>query len=95
MIGKKLSPVLQEIESKLWEFECLSPDKPDYTPEGFRAATKIFMSVLMDKMWDLQEKEDISFEDRIKMAEAAGNRLNEFIKSFTDIDTFKIYERTK
>lgn len=44
MIGKALSPVLEEIERKLWQFETNGGDKPNYDLAGFRASMKIFMS---------------------------------------------------
>ena len=47
MIGKKLSPVLEEMEATLWEYEAFNGAKPNYTLEGFRASTKIFMSALL------------------------------------------------
>jgi hypothetical protein len=93
MIGKKLSPVLVEIEETLWEFEVHSNSQPDYTTEGFRAATKIFMSALMDKIWNLQSNEDMDMEDRIKMVEKAGNDVKNIIKIYTDIDTHELYKQ--
>jgi len=93
MIGKQLSPILVEIEEKLWDFEFHTPDQPEYTDEAFRAVCKIFMSVLMDKMWNLQEKEGIEVEDRIMMAVKAGKDLSNLVKTYTDIDTYKMYER--
>ena len=33
MIGKKLSPILNEIEQTLWEFEANNPSPPQYTNE--------------------------------------------------------------
>jgi hypothetical protein len=59
MIGKKLSPILSEIESALIEFEINVARPPEYTDEGFRASVKIFLSVMLDKMWKLQEDEGI------------------------------------
>lgn len=53
MIGKKINPILVEIEETLWEFESNYPTKPEYNIDGFRASIKIFMSALMDKMWEL------------------------------------------
>ena len=91
MIGQKISPILEEIENALWDHEATTGTKTEYSQEGFRAATKIFMSVLMDKIWELQEKEGIAFEDRIKMVEKAGRDVKNIIKTYTDIDTFKLY----
>lgn len=91
MIGRQVSPILQMIENKIWKFEFSGGNKPEYTQEGFRAILKIFMSVFMDKVWELQEKEDISIEDRENMAAKAGEDLRKFIKTYTDIDTHKMY----
>ncbi len=93
MIGKQLSPVLVEIEETLWEFEVHSNLQPEYTTEGFRAATKIFMSVLMDKIWNLQSNENMDMEDRVKMVEKAGNDIRNIIKIYTDIDTHELYKQ--
>lgn len=87
-----MSPILIEIEETLWEFEAHQGIKPEYTIEGFRAATKIFMSVLMDKIWELQVDEKISMDDRIKMVEKAGQDVRKLIKTYTDIDTYELYK---
>ena len=92
MIGKKISPILNEIEHTLWEFETYSDEKTEYSIEGFRSGCKIFMSVLMDKMWELQEKENIPMEDRKKMVHSAGSEVRELIKKYCDIDTFELYK---
>ena len=92
MIGKQLEPVLIEIEKTLWEFEFNSGTQPNYSLEGFKASLKIFSSVLMDKMWDLQESEDMSIENRKAMALTFGNDLRKLIKTFTNIDTVELYK---
>jgi hypothetical protein len=92
VIGKKLSPVLIEIESTLWEFEFNSGAKPEYTDEALRAATKIFASVLMDKMYNLQTEEKIELEDKMKMAEKVGNDIRHLVKVYTNIDTHDLYK---
>lgn len=91
-IGEKISPILCEIEDTLWEFEANKGVKPDYTIDGFRAATKIFMSVLMDKIWELQSDEKISMQDRINMVEKAGKDVRNLVKTYTDIDTHNFYK---
>lgn len=96
MIGKKISPILVEIEDTLWEFEANEANediKPEYTTEGFRAALKIFMSVLMDKMWELQSDEKIDMKDRLNMVHKAGNDVRKLVKTYTDIDTHEFYEQ--
>lgn len=92
MIGKKLSPVLEEIEFTLWEFEAHSESQPKYTHDGFKAGIKIFMSVLMDKIWDLQESEDIEMQDRLDMVQKAGEDIRSLVKTYTDIDCHKLYK---
>jgi hypothetical protein len=50
------------------------------------------MSVLLDKMYDLQVKEDMPFEEKVKMANELGEQLRTLIKTFTDIDTHNLYK---
>lgn len=90
-IGEKISPILVEIENTLWEFEFNSGAKPEYTSEGLRAVVKIFASVLMDKMYNLQTEEKIELEDKIKMAEKVGNDIRNIVKIYTNIDTHDLY----
>lgn len=92
-IGVRLSPVLESIEDALWNWEYYGNDgKPDYTPEGFRGIVKIFMSGMMDKIWELQEGEDIDFDDRVAMVEKCGQDVRNLIKTYTNIDTFNFYK---
>jgi hypothetical protein len=93
MIGKKLSPILVEIEETLWNFEAHSGTKPEYTLDGFRASIKIFMSALMDKMWELQGNENLSIDDRLTMAKKLGDEVRKLVKVHTDIDTRTLYEQ--
>jgi len=93
MIGEKLSPVLVEIESTLWEFEYYIKDKPNYTIDGFRAILKIFTSAIMDKMWELQEKENMELEDREQMAVKLGNELRNLILTYTNIDSYELNKK--
>jgi len=92
MIGEDISLILEKIEVLLWSHEIYEKTRPEYPIEGFRAATKIFMSVILDKMWELQEKENMTMENRKKMAEKAGDDLKNLIKVYTNIDTFTFYE---
>ena len=92
MIGEEISEVLVDIEDTLWEFEGYSGAKPNYTMNGFRAALKIFMSAVMDKMWELQEDENMNTDDRENMANKAGEDIKTFISTYTNIDTHKLYK---
>jgi hypothetical protein len=92
MIGKKLSPILSEIESTLIEYELNVAKPPEYTNEGFRAAIKIFLSVMLDKMWKLQEDEGIDIDTRADMAEKLGNEIRNIVRVYTNIDTHSLYK---
>lgn len=92
MIGKEISPILEEIETILWDFEENGGLKPCYSHEAFRASIKILMSALLDKMWELQEKEGIDKKDRELMAISAGKDIRDLIKTYTNIDTFDLYK---
>lgn len=95
MIGKKLSPVLEEIEATLWEFEANKGEKPNYSFEGFRAATKIFMSALVDKFFEKQEADGRNQDEAVKAIEEVGNDLRNLILSATGMDTALFYDRTE
>lgn len=91
-IGEKLSPILVEIENTLWEFEAHVGKKPEFTFEGFRAASKIFMSAMMDKIWELQTGENFAMEDRLKMVQKCGEDVRKLIKTYTDLDSLTFYD---
>ena len=92
MIGERMSPVLAELESALWEHEAAIGGPPRFTDEGFRAATKIFMAALMDKMWTLQAAESLPIDVRSDMALKAGEQVRQVVKTFTNIDTHDLYK---
>jgi hypothetical protein len=94
--GEKISPILEEIEDTLWEFESNYPTIPHkFTTMGFRAAIKIFMACLMDKMWIKQEKEKVDFKIRLDLAEQAGKDIRALVKKYTDIDSHDLYKVKK
>jgi hypothetical protein len=92
MIGKKLSPVLSEIESTLMEFEINVAKPPEYTDEGFRASIRIFLSAMLDKMWKLQEDEGIDIDTRADMAEKLGSEIRNIVRVYTNIETHDLYK---
>jgi hypothetical protein len=92
MIGKKLSPVLSEIESALMEFEINVAKPPQYTDEGFRASVRIFLSAMLDKMWKLQEDEGIDIDTRANMAEKLGSEIRNIVRVYTNIETHDLYK---
>ena len=92
MIGEKLSPVLEEIENALWEFEFDYPHiKPEYTTEGFRAACKIFMSAITDKMYENMQVKGMSQEEAELEAQQLAQELRQLVLLHTGIDTIDLY----
>jgi hypothetical protein len=67
-------------------------NKPNYSKRDFMNAIIIFQTALMDKMYDLQEHEGMSIDDRVKMAESCGFALRNLIHTYTGLDTHKIEE---
>lgn len=95
MIGKKLSPVLEEIEATLWEFEANDGGKPNYSLQGFRASVKIFMSALVDKFFEKQQADGISEKDTLEAVEKLGQDIRAFVFNATGIDTHQLYNNQK
>lgn len=84
--------MLQSSEDILIEHETGGDgSKPDFTPETFRAAIKIFQSVMLDKMWELQESEGMDLNDRMKMATSLGEDIRAMVKTYVNIDTHNLY----
>jgi hypothetical protein len=67
-------------------------NKPNYSNRDFMNATIIFQTALMDKMYDNQEHDGMSFEDRMKMSESCGLALRKLIHTYTGLDTHKFNE---
>jgi len=67
-------------------------NKPNYSKRDFMNATIIFQTALMDKMYDNQDYDGMSIEDRMKMAESCGLALRKLIHTYTGLDTHKIEE---
>lgn len=91
-LGEKLSPILEEIEIALFEHQMAAVDILKFTPNGTRAAIKIFMDVLLTSMWDLQVAENTPQDQREEMAESLGEELRKLIKTYANIDTHEIYK---
>ena len=88
-LGKSLSSILSEIEDTLLENNGI---KPNFTNEGFRAGIYIFKSVVLDKMFELQNDENISIEIRSDMAKKCGEEIRGLIKKYCNIDTHELYK---
>jgi hypothetical protein len=90
-IGEEISPMLASIEADLWIFECDAEELPGFTKEGFRAAIKIFLAALTDRMYQIKGKENIKAEDYEIMLQA-GQDIRALVKKHTGIDTHDLYK---
>lgn len=87
-----LTNILEDIEMSILNHEVYVGTPPGFTDEGFRSIVHIFSSALMDRIWRLQENENMSFEDRSAMVDAMGSQLRQLIKVYTDVDTHNLFE---
>ena len=92
MIGKILSPLLEELEDMLWEFEANNGCPPHFTEGGFRASMKIFMAALMERMWINLSLESLPLEKRAEIGEQMGMELRALVMKYTNIDTHTLYD---
>jgi len=85
---------LIEIEGGLLDhelrFEHGISDPYAYTDEEFRASLTIFTNAITWKSWE--HLEGSNFESKLETADNMGTKLRDFIKEFTGIDTYKLYE---
>jgi hypothetical protein len=77
-------PILEEIAMGLLE---VAEIKPNYSDNAMLNATLIFQSVFMDKLFDNQDYDGMPMEDRMKMAQSAGEELRKLIHTYTGLDT--------
>jgi hypothetical protein len=62
-------------------------NKPNYTNREFMNCLIIFQTALMDKMYDNQEYDKMSIEDRSNMTTQCGLDLRKLIHTYTGLDT--------
>lgn len=61
--------------------------KPNYSEGDFMNIVVIFQTALMDKVWEVQEFDNMSVEERLVMCKRCGEELRKFIYTYTNIDT--------
>ena len=67
-------------------------NKPNYTNREFMNCLIIFQTALMDKMYDNQDYDKMSIEDRSNMATQCGLDLRKLIHTYTGLDTHNFEE---
>jgi hypothetical protein len=88
-LGVRIQPILLELELTVNESVGT---KPNYPEESLKAATSIFMSVLMDKIFEKQVLDKIELSNACDMATECGNELRQLIKKYTGKDSFDFYK---
>ncbi len=83
---ESLEPPLLQLEDTILNCMLCSP-KMDYTTMSFRAIVQIFVSGVLDKMIDVQNKDDMSEEDRKIMQSSCFKDIKKLIHTYTNIDT--------
>jgi hypothetical protein len=67
-------------------------NKPNYSNRDFMNCVIIFQNALMDKMYDNQDYDKMSLEDRMNMTIKCGEDLRKLIFTYTNLDTHKVEE---
>lgn len=88
---KELERILVATE-EMFFFLDATEIKPDFSNVALRCASKIFASVLMDKLYELQTKEEMPLDDKCKMATKCGEDIRQLIKTYTNLDSYDFYK---
>jgi hypothetical protein len=67
-------------------------NKPNYSNRDFMNCVIIFQNALMDKMYDNQDYDKMSLEDRMNMTFKCGEDLRKLIFTYTNLDTHIVEE---
>lgn len=90
-LGENLAPILSEIEDTILDSHQYNT-KPNYPDEALKYAASIFLSVIMDKMYDKQCKDAIEFDLKCNQATECGNEIRQLVLKYTGIDTFDLFK---
>lgn len=90
-IGEKISVVMAQMSDVLIEHEASCDEPPVFSDDGLAAIIHLFSSALLDRAWELQEKEDMNVEDRSAMVQSLGIKIRELVKVYADVDTKELF----
>lgn len=96
--GVKVSPILEELEKAIldqYEFEALPffmASPREYTFEGTRAASLIFLDTLIDAIYFKAQKDGKPIEDSLQMISDASNEIKAIFDKYTGLDSFELFE---
>jgi hypothetical protein len=81
-VSRALSGLADEL--LIYDADVAEPLK--YFDKSLIDVTLILQHICMNKAWERQEKEDLTFEERCKDAERFGKGIRKLIKKFTGKD---------
>jgi len=64
--------------------------KPNLTNRDFYNCVLIFQNAVLDKMYDLQEREKMDLKTREEMANDCGQSIHKLVKTYTNLDLHNI-----
>lgn len=91
--NKAINDCINEVFDMLVDYNASIQGTFGITDRAFLSTTYIMTTACMERMWDLQENENISQKDREEMAQAFGTELRLLIKKFTSVDTIELTQK--
>lgn len=83
----RYEPILKEIAKGMLEVVEI---KPNYSNDALIDVMLIFQTVFMDKMFDCQNYDNMSMEDRSNMVKKSGAELKKLVHTYTGLDTHEL-----
>ena len=80
----------KELEALAMEFLKTGETRQKLSNRDFMNCVIVFQFGIMNKMFDLQEKEEMDFDNRAEMVTNCGAEISKLVKTYTDIDTHNI-----
>jgi phenylacetate-coenzyme A ligase PaaK-like adenylate-forming protein len=82
----------QSLEIMVYHILNKNGIKPNLSERDFLNSILVFQYALMDKLFENQEYDNMSLDDRMLMAESCGNELRKLIHTYTGIDTHQAFK---
>lgn len=91
-IGDQYNEVFEALHDALWEHDADVETPYGFPDEALRNASKIFMTVMMDRLWERIKAENIQMPIAEKMAEDLGREMRELVKKHVLVDVANYYK---
>ncbi len=80
----------KELEALAMEILKTGETRQNLSNRDFMNCVIVFQFGIMNKMFDLQEQEDMDFDNRSEMVNNCGAEIRKLVKTYTDVDTHNI-----